>query len=197
MIVFSLRQLAKLEKGEITLTDKKLDIKGIAASNADFDQLSRLSPPAASGLALSVSVSRPMPELFYWAATRRGDALHLAGYVGDEPLRQLIIGKAKALAPGMTVEDKMSLAGGQPGKWKTAIVFALGKLALLKEGTVRVEKQTIAVSGMARNAETYMKLTSATAPDGMTMNTSLVKPPAAESPMENKPAPEIKADNQN
>ena len=200
-IDFSLQQLARLEKGEITLTGGKLDIRGVAASNADYDRLIRLTPPA-HGLASPVSVSRPVPELFYWAAERRGGALRLSGYVEDETLRQLITGRARALAPGMTVEDKMSLAGGQPGQWKTALVLALEQLALLKEGTVRVERQSMAVSGMARDSEAYRKLTSAGAPDGMSMNTSQVRPPAVETPTENKPAPEmpapeIKSQNQN
>ncbi len=193
MIGFSLRQLARLDKGKLTLAGSKLLISGIAASNEDYEQLVQVSPPATGGMSLSVSISRPVPGLFFWTAVRRGDLLRLAGYVEDDSLRQLITGKARALAPGLTVEDRMSLAGGQPGTWKDAIVFALGQLALLKDGTVRVEQHSIAVSGMARDAEAYTKLTSARAPDGMAMNTSLVQPPVKKEPDKVEPAPEIKA----
>jgi OOP family OmpA-OmpF porin len=144
-------QLAgQLARGEVTLVDRILTIKGEASDfegyNAVVAGLKRLPFGYAAG---EVEVVPPEIRIFAWSASRNGSDLELSGYVPSEPAREAVRAVAAAEMPDVRLADRMQTARGlERGTDFPALTrVALSALARLERGRAEFEAGRFALTG--------------------------------------------------
>ena len=150
-ISFGLKQLARLNSGQVVLSGLDLSVKGDARDFAAYKTLkSALANRMPKGVMLKRDlVAPPRVSPYVWSARYKGRQLVLMGYVPSEKGRDDVFAAAKTFFPKLTIVDRMQTALGQPRKWFMAVKAALGQLARLNSGTVQLTDDKMNFSGVA------------------------------------------------
>ena len=203
----ALAQLAKLRSGSVSLLNNEFSINGTTADETSavaltvaVSQLPGSLKTASVDVRGPVSVSRagitPVPIApvqaslpviagpYIWSAAKGGGSIRLAGSVPSESARAQVIAAARAVAGKARVADKMRLAATAEGGagFEAAPVFAVGLLAHLKAGSVKLADAKLTIEGEAADAAGFHSLTNAVnaaLPSGLILDQIAVVPPRA------------------
>jgi serine/threonine protein kinase/osmotically-inducible protein OsmY len=104
-------------------------------------------------------LTEPVPAGAYgFTANRDGSSVKLAGFVPVENTRIEIEAEIAKAVPGARIAGALRPRDGAPPGYSDFARFALGGLGRLSTGTVKIEGQTIAISGKAASPEAYQAL---------------------------------------
>lgn len=148
---YALDQLALLEKGAVSLTGRKYDIVGEAASSAAYASLTealKKTLPASMELRRS-AVSPGAVSPFVFAAARSPDALTLSGYVPTDEVAKKIVAAARPKFGADRIELRLLLAGGVPDGFVDAVDAALQAVSRLDGGRFELVDAKLSLSGVA------------------------------------------------
>lgn len=150
-IGFSMKQLASLSNGTVSLTDTGLRIEGEAQDLSHYKSVKNaIKTKLPSGVTLvAEKVTPPVISPFTWTARRQGNQIQLGGYVPDEALREQIFAHAKKTFPRHAIVDRMETAAGAPDKLAAVARAALDQLARLENGVVELADQNVRIAGQA------------------------------------------------
>jgi outer membrane protein OmpA-like peptidoglycan-associated protein/osmotically-inducible protein OsmY len=182
---FAIAALSHLTQGGVTLDGLNVDVTGRAKSIEDYEALiASTSGALPAGLTIVARSVEPAPAANYgWQAERDGDQISLSGYVPSAEDRDTVSETAQALFPGLTVDNRVRVASGEPRMdWIGAIKFAMGELAQLARGKVSVGDKTLSVEGEAASADAYATLVDANAktlPASLSLDKANIAPPRA------------------
>ncbi|MFV0366828.1 MAG: OmpA family protein [Hyphomicrobiaceae bacterium] len=155
-IGFSMKQLAALSSGTVSLRDTGLTIEGQASNLAAYKAVrGALKNEMPEGIRLAAEkIEPPRISPYKWTVRRKGNQLQLEGYVPDESLREQIFAHAKKMFPRLAIVDRMETGLGAPDELAAVARSALDQLALLEQGEVRVEDRKVVITGRAPDQAT-------------------------------------------
>ena len=180
---FAVNALAQFQKGGVTLDGLTLDVAGVARSVDDYETvIDGLAHGLPEGMKVVANDIVPAPVSPYgWSATKAGKAVVLSGYVPSPESHAEVGTLAKALFSGLDVTDRIRIASGEPKMdWIGAIKFAMGELAKLSSGSVRLGDRTYAIEGEAATPEAFVRLSETAAhtlPASLELESAEVQPP--------------------
>jgi OmpA-OmpF porin, OOP family len=128
-----------------------------------------------------------MADPYVFGALKATDGVTLTGNVPDEVTRVELVAKAQAAMPGIVVSDKLTLARGAPAGFAALAGFALDQLPRFTTGEVALNNAALAVNGVTDTPEIFAEAQAAltgTLPEGLTVATSTIVPPAAPAAVE-------------
>jgi outer membrane protein OmpA-like peptidoglycan-associated protein/osmotically-inducible protein OsmY len=114
----------------------------------------------------------PRVEPFVVEITK-GAGLSIAGYAPTPEAREALLAKARAAAPGLAVEDTLSIAEGLPAgvDYGAATAFLVDQVAPLERGFGRLVGEEVLVTGEARTVADHdgitARLTAGALPGGV------------------------------
>lgn len=152
-IKFGLAQLAALRTGRVEVADGGLIAEGEAMTTASYRAIkTAFSGAMPAGLALRSDKVTPPPVAPYtWAAAHKAGRLELTGHAPGERQRDLVLALAKSLMPKANVEDRMTIAAGEPRGWQGVANVVLPHLARMIEGRAELIDQRLRVTGLAES----------------------------------------------
>ncbi len=121
---------------------------------------------------------------YIWSASRNKQRLKLSRYVPSIEDRDTIIGIAKAMLPGLDVDDRMKVAEGARDKnaWLGTVNFALQQLRYIEKGQVSLTDKGLSIYGRTTDADNYVafiKNIKEVVPEGVKIASVNVFPPKA------------------
>lgn len=121
-------------------------------------------------------------DVYVWGASLRNNRVRLTGFVPNDETRRTIFGVAQAIFPNREIQDQTKPARGAPPRdaWLGGVSFALKQLALLKRGSVDLDRTSLAIEGEAVDSKSFLALKSALStglPAGVTVKEDRVLPP--------------------
>jgi OOP family OmpA-OmpF porin len=180
---FAIAVLDRLHDGGVTLDGLNLDVAGTAKSIDDYDALlASLTTRLPPGMKLvSAAIAPAVATAYGWQGQKANGSVILSGYVPSSEDREDIASTARTLFAGLTVNDNMRVAAGEPRMdWIGAIKFALGQLAQLGQGKVEIGDHEYSINGEALTAATYNQVLDTngkTLPASLKLAASEVTPP--------------------
>jgi OOP family OmpA-OmpF porin len=180
---FAVNALAQFQKGGVTLDGLTLDIAGVARSVDDYETvIDGLAHGLPEGMKVVANDIVPAPVSPYgWSASKAGKAVVLSGYVPSPESRAEVAALSRSLFAGLDVTDRIRVASGEPKMdWIGAIKFAMGELARLSSGSVRLGDRTYAIEGEAATPEAFVRLAETAAntlPASLELESAEVRPP--------------------
>ncbi|WP_332685117.1 OmpA family protein [Bosea sp. (in: a-proteobacteria)] len=117
---------------------------------------------------------------YSWSASRDAGRVTLAGHVPDEATAKANLAAARALAPGLRVEDQQKIAFGAPAGFAALTGAMMGDLGRLSAGKVALDDTRFCVEGTAASPEAYLALragAAAAAPAGFARVDCTLNPP--------------------
>ncbi|WP_018184442.1 OmpA family protein [Kaistia granuli] len=176
---FALDQLALLDKGSVSLTGRKYDIVGEAASSAAYSTLTetlKKTLPASMELRRS-AVSPGAVSPFVFAAARGAEALTLSGYVPTDEVVKKIVAAARPKFGPDRIELRLLLAGGAPDGFVDAVDVALQAVSRLQGGRFDLVDTKLSLSGVAVSEGAKAAIEAAVKsdlPEGFELSSSLM-----------------------
>ncbi|MEZ5773761.1 MAG: OmpA family protein [Hyphomicrobiaceae bacterium] len=153
-VLSTLGELSRLESGTASLRDNQLDFSGLAGDQDTADAVTaavRQGLPALYRSREDVKYLRarlPVAKPFVFSATwRDGRTVALEGSVPGEEARSALIDAVRAAFPGATLDDRTTLARGEPDSWRRAVVAGLDQLARLDSGRLAMRDTAVEISG--------------------------------------------------
>jgi outer membrane protein OmpA-like peptidoglycan-associated protein/osmotically-inducible protein OsmY len=151
---FALRQLARLAKGAVVVSEHTLSVEGAAADAAavgEFDALRTATLPASLTLARAAIAA---PIVSPYRTTLRADegGLIIEGYLPDAPTRAALMAAAIERFGEGAATDRAEIASGAPEGLARALVAGLDAVIRADRGRVEIIDRTIRVDGQARFA---------------------------------------------
>ncbi|WP_186420771.1 OmpA family protein [Bosea sp. CS1GBMeth4] len=120
---------------------------------------------------------------YSWSATRRGDLVTLSGFVPDEATAAATASAARALGPGIRIEDQQKVAFGAPPGFSDLVGTLMRDLGRLSDGKVGLDDARFCVEGTAATPQAFLALrdgAAAAAPQGFTrVDCTLAPPPVS------------------
>jgi OOP family OmpA-OmpF porin len=117
---------------------------------------------------------------YSWSATRQGDLVTLAGFVPDEATAKATVSAARALGPGLRIDDQQKIAFGAPAGFADLAGAMMADLGRLSTGKVALDDARFCVEGTAASPQAYLALqanAAASAPAGFTRVDCMLTPP--------------------
>ncbi|MCB1526690.1 MAG: OmpA family protein [Hyphomicrobiaceae bacterium] len=155
-IGFSMKQLAALGSGSVSLRDTGLTIEGQAGDLLAYKSVKgALKHEMPQGIRLAAEkIEPPTISPYTWTVRRKGNQIQLEGYVPDDSLREQIFAHAKKMFPRLAIVDRMEKGSGAPDGLAAVARSALDQLARLDQGEVRVVDRKVNISGRAPDKAT-------------------------------------------
>lgn len=119
---------------------------------------------------------------YSWSAARQGDLVTLAGFVPDEATAKATVSAARALGPGLRIDDQQKIAFGAPAGFADLAGAMMADLGRLSTGKVALDDARFCVEGTAASPQAYLALQAnavAPAPAGFTRVDCMLTPPVA------------------
>lgn len=153
---FSLKNLAKLKKGEAQLAALDLSMTGEAATSSAYrDVRTALAKGRPRGVNLAVErIALPVAKPYIWGVRKDGSGIALSGFAPSDDDRSKIGGRAKSLFEGIAIVDRTDIAAGAPDGWGKAVSVALDQVAQLKSGEAAFRDKDLTFSGEASDEQT-------------------------------------------
>ncbi|OCW57694.1 hypothetical protein AWJ14_02485 [Hoeflea olei] len=163
LAAYGLAAFTRFSTGTIEISDRTLTVRGQALNPDDHElALTALKAiPASAGSVKSIDITpAAAPGVYGWTASRGPDGVVLEGYAPDAPTRVAIVARAKALLPGIPVEDRMRFAAGLPAGLDLAKAAdgALAVLADLAEGTAGLSGAVLDLEGRAVDGAAFRRI---------------------------------------
>jgi outer membrane protein OmpA-like peptidoglycan-associated protein/osmotically-inducible protein OsmY len=179
---YAVNVLGRLDNGGITLDGLNIDVAGVARTVDDYeDVLASLANLPGGARVVSNNIKPAEVSPYGWAGERDDNGVVLTGYVPSLDGRAAMAAAASALFPGVSVTDRVRVAGGEPKMdWLGGVKFAMGELAKLSRGRVSLGNRTFAVKGEAATPEAFADLLEATGktlPASLELDSADVTPP--------------------
>ncbi len=149
----ALRNLARLEKGRVTIRGVQLDFAGLAEREEVAKAVAkavRTGLPAHFRSTEAVKFRKPtLPMIadYSFTVTATPARVVLAGYTPGEGLRKALRDLAAKRFPGRTVEDRLALGAGAPKGFAKMARLAIESLAGLESGRATLRAQKLAIEG--------------------------------------------------
>lgn len=175
------KALAAFPWAKPVVTGRDATISGIAPSEetkskalTTIDAIPGVRMVRATGLEV-LAEAKP----YKWQAVRDGNRITLTGYYPDEKTHQDILDVAKKSLPNVQINDEMKLARGVPAGFASAVVFGLGQLGNLANGTASLDDLKYSITGAAPTSAIYTsEIAKVKAlPQGLTLGTAAISPP--------------------
>jgi len=148
----AIEALAKLETGELAISDHDVRIDGDLANQADLEALKALQAAAPGGAdwQSDLVVLRPTIRPYVVEIDKGDDGVwSISGVVPDEASRDALIDAVKDTAEGQEVDAKLQLADGVPGvDWQAFVQDRLPALHSVDVGTLRFEDYDTRLDGI-------------------------------------------------
>ncbi|WP_181707132.1 BON domain-containing protein [Chthonobacter rhizosphaerae] len=161
---FTIQALDHVSAGTASLADRQITISGSAATSADLLELEALVASATpEGYTVTSTVTPPVVSPFVWSLEKTEDSLVVAGFVPSEAARTAIREVAESVSGDLAVADRTQLAAGLPAgvDLEAVAAFAADQIARLDGGSVRLEGETLSLTGASTSARTAATVTSA------------------------------------
>jgi OOP family OmpA-OmpF porin len=178
---FALGRLPALSEGLVTLTDATFSVSGTATDSAAYGafrtSLAKDVPPSIEIGPVDVLAARA--SRFVWSVNVDRGTVTVAGNVPNEVVRETLAGAIKAILPGLTLVDSVTVASGEPPGFAEAASFAVAALQRLQRGGITLDGLSIDVAGEAKSVQDYEALlTSLTSglPEGVKVASAQVTP---------------------
>jgi len=146
----ALAALGRLDEGMATITDMQGHLTGHVSAPARRQIVLAILDRSRAGTwttEINLPVVRAVPYRFVATLTAR-DAIIYHGYAPDDATRQEMITAIGEIAPSADSGGKIRLADGMPNdNWPTIVVRALGALATLRSGTLRISDMSVKIDG--------------------------------------------------
>lgn len=116
---------------------------------------------------------------YSWSAMRQGNLVTLSGFVPDEATAMATLSAARALAPGLKIDDQQKVAFGAPVGFAELAGALMRDLGRLSAGKVALDDARYCVEGTAATPESFQALreaAAATAPKGFTRVDCMLAP---------------------
>lgn len=159
VISSSLRELARLDEGSVTLTDTTLSIDGMAADETTANAVRRALRSAlpqnyrlADQIRFREAAPPPAPVVVspYTAkATFDGAHVLLTGYAPTEVAKAQLEQSARDRYPGRAIDNRLAITPGAPEGWQRCFDSGLLGLSRLEEGAVSLTDQVLTFDGLA------------------------------------------------
>lgn len=117
---------------------------------------------------------------YSWSATRQGNLLTLSGFVPDEAAAMATLSAARALGPGLKVDDQQKVAFGAPAGFAELADALMRDLGQLSSGKVALDDTRYCVEGTAATPQAFQSLregASVAAPKGFARVDCMLNPP--------------------
>lgn len=148
---FSLKELAQMRHGRVSLNGLQSSAHGEALAPASYKQLSAAynsGLPKAQKLG-TFAVTPPVVKPYSWKASYAGNQLVLSGFVPTEQEQIDLLTHAKRMFPKATVVDKLELGSGAPENFVRTVRNSLDQLATLQQGQAEMVAEAISLEGAA------------------------------------------------
>ena len=181
-VSFALNQLPRFVSGEVSLSDLRLSVEGVALDPGAYNKaIAEVGDTLPASMALSFSkISPPTVSPYLWSAEYDGKRLILDGFVPDGDARQAVLKSVSEILPQTTAEDRMQFAAGAPQKFTDATGFALKQLKRFTIGSVALSDLTFTINGVAADSDLFAKAKEAVSgslPAAMSLADEGIKPP--------------------
>ncbi len=183
MTMFGVSQLAGLSKGEFSLEDSAVTLRGASASRDSYNSITQAlggGLPVGATLALG-DIEAPKVSPYTWSAKYQEKQVSLDGHVPSEQVRKSITDAVAAALPNVEIVDNQLLASGAPQEFEQSVEFAIAQLPRLKEGDIKLSDKEISFAGVANDPTSFAAATSAIGgalPAGLTLGGSDITPPS-------------------
>jgi OOP family OmpA-OmpF porin len=147
--VYGVIQAGRLADGMLSLTGKTYAIAGATATSSAYEAAiaATLSLPAGATL-VEATILPPEVKPYVLEARRDGRTVRLAGSVPSPDVRDALATRLAAALPETAVINHLQIARGAPdGDFAAAASFAVGEIARLSSGSIRLEDARLSVSG--------------------------------------------------
>ena len=157
----ALQQLAKLEKGTARISDIELSITGEAEEEATRDVVAtalKVGLPQAFRGKEAVTFRKakvPVASPYLTTSVLDGDRLVLTGHVPSEDARTALVAYAKREFPRTAIEDRTTVAAGQPDIWQACTQAGLRALHKVGNGRFEIRDRGYALSGTTKDEGVY------------------------------------------
>ncbi|MDP3527631.1 MAG: OmpA family protein [Hoeflea sp.] len=160
---YGLSAFPRFSTGAVEITDRTITIRGQALNPEDHEiaLVAVAAIPSSAGEVSSVAISPAMASGDYtWSASIGPEGLMLEGYAPDAATRTAIADRARAIAPGLAVEDRMRFASGVPEgvDWQAQAEEALSIVPELSEGTAVVRGRVLDLTGQAVDGDAFQRV---------------------------------------
>lgn len=95
---------------------------------------------------------------YSWSATRQGNLVTLSGFVPDEATAMATLAAARALGPGLKVDDQQKVAFGAPVGFAELAAQLMRDLGQLSTGKVALDDTRYCVEGTAATPQSFQSL---------------------------------------
>lgn len=180
-VKFAMTQLAKLDRGKVTLDGNDYSIAGAAVSGAAYAALldaTGKTLPASLELAGN-DISAPSVTPYQFHAERTGTGVAIGGYVPNESERQKILAVLTRKFGQSEVSGQLEYASGEPDGFLDATTAGLQALNRMAGGSVDITDGAVTVRGFAYRPAAVREITDGIAsalPAGFKVATAHIEP---------------------
>ncbi len=182
---FAFSRLADLAQGTVVLTDSTLVVTGVAVDAAAFAAIKKaLRDELPPTILLGPGEIQPQrADPFVWSANFDGSSVTVAGFVPNEVVHESLETAVKATLPGVPIEDRVTVASGEPPGFAEAAGFAVTVLDRLSRGGITLDGLRLDVAGAAKTVDDYeaaLATLTGPLPEGMQVVSMAIEPAAVD-----------------
>lgn len=157
---FALEIVALLQEGSVTFADGAITVSGIALDGQALGEIAgmmRDGRPA--GIAAGPVSLETRPLSPYRIAIRRdSDSVTVSGHLPDPATRERLLASLRPRFFRERIVDRSRMAEGAPADLAAALEPAIGSLALLAQGEIRLADRALTLTGRTLYAETGRRI---------------------------------------
>jgi outer membrane protein OmpA-like peptidoglycan-associated protein/osmotically-inducible protein OsmY len=149
----ALRELARLESGEASLKDAELTLAGMADTEVNAESIGKALRSGVGGGTKTIDrinyrIARlPVAKPYVTASAIDGGVLVLGGHAPSEEAKKALIAYAQQQHPRLRIEDRITLASGEPSSWLACSQAGLRSLGRLGNGRFELRDQRYGLTG--------------------------------------------------
>jgi OOP family OmpA-OmpF porin len=140
-------QVGKLQDGNITITDDKVSLSGMARELGGREAIAAALKNLPEGFSVASNEVKAPPYIFQAYKDPVAVTLTLTGYVPDNSAHAAVVAAAGRKFFNEKVVDNLKNSVGAPSGFAGAVVPALGALSRLSTGTLVVSDREVKLSG--------------------------------------------------
>lgn len=157
---FALRVVALLQEGGATFAEGAVTVSGVALDGQALGEIAGLMrDQRPAGIAAGPVSLETRPLSPYRLAIRRdSDSVTLSGHLPDPATRDRLLASLRPRFFRERIVDRSRMAEGAPADLATALEPAIGSLALLAQGEIRLADRRLTLAGRTLYAETGRRI---------------------------------------
>ncbi len=162
---FALRQINKLEEGEVSLSDLTISISGVAKSRDDYNSLQKsFSSGVPNDIILgNINIIAPPASPFEWSATYKDDKFNIFGSAPSEEISETY---SKQAPDGAKVTNNTVISSGEPSDFADVSSNLMKAFAFIEYGDASISDKSSNFYGAPRNEEAADKINALLEPLG-------------------------------